>query len=99
MSALPPSPAGDWPQVLGQVEEALVTALTQLQQREQALAAVAVPPAPVLDFQRFQDCRAALDACPLRAAERLAEWGDALRDGEEALRRWLAQTAALRQRA
>jgi hypothetical protein len=98
MSQLRPATAGNWPDVLAHVEEALAKAVAKIQERENALAAAApsMSAAPLVDFQRFHERRIVLEACPQRAQERLAELEALLRDREEALRQWLGQAETLR---
>jgi DNA-binding FadR family transcriptional regulator len=98
MSQSRPATAGNWPHVLAHVEEALAKAVAKIQEREYALAASAgnVSSAQLVDFRRFHERRIALEACPKRAQEHLAELEALLRDGEQALRQWLGQAETLR---
>jgi hypothetical protein len=99
MSSTPPNTVGDWPRVLAHVEQALAQAVVEIQEREQALLDTAgKEPTPLLDGRRFQEHRAVLDTCPQRAEQRLAELLESLREGEEALRQWLARAETLRRR-
>jgi hypothetical protein len=85
---------------LSHVEEGLAKAVAKIQEREKALAAGAGNASGValLDFQRFHERRIALEACPRRAQEHLAELDALLCDGEEALRQWLGQAETLRRK-
>jgi hypothetical protein len=99
MSSTPPSTVGDWPSVLAHVEQALAQAVVEIQEREQVLLDTAAKePTPLLKGQRFQEHRAALDTCPQRAEQRLAELLESLREGEDALRQWLTRAETLRRR-
>jgi hypothetical protein len=92
-----PSTAGDWQRVLTHVEQALVQAVEIIQLREQSLTAVgSAPHLPQLDWQRLQERQDALQACPRLAGQHLAELETSLREGEEALRQWLARAETLR---
>jgi hypothetical protein len=94
-----PTTAGDWPQVLTQVEQALAQAVAQIHQREQALLETVTYAQPrAFDWQRFHQQRTALDAGPQRAEQRVTELLGSLGAGEEVLRQWLARAETLRRR-
>jgi hypothetical protein len=97
MSTFRPTTAGDWPQVLNHVEQALARAVAKIQQREQALANAVLQEPPPPDYQRFQDHLDGLNSYPERAEKRLAELDVDLRESEDVLRQWLARAEAFRQ--
>jgi chromosome segregation ATPase len=92
--------SADWNQVLDQVEHALENAVQRLQEREQALAQSASAAATLqsLDFAQFEDRLAAFAGQPREVEQQLAELDASLGEGEEKLRRWLAQSDATRRR-
>jgi hypothetical protein len=90
--------AGDWPQVLTKVEKALAQAVALIQEREQALASTVnlALSKPLLDFKRLEERQEALLGVRQRADQPLAALDTSLREGEEALREWLARAEKLR---
>jgi hypothetical protein len=92
--------SADWTQVLARVEAALAQAVARLQDRGKDLAGAAQliqPPRP-LNFGKFEERLAAFAACPAQAEQRLVQIDAALRDEEDALRRWLTRAEAARRR-
>jgi hypothetical protein len=88
---LPPA----WGDVLDQVHASLAAALEHADQRIQALAAPAAPPAALSSHQsRVDEARRQLDACVDEAARRVRDADAALAAAEEALRAWLHTSAA-----
>jgi hypothetical protein len=86
----------NWMEVLANVERVLAEAVTEIDQRDAALAAVlAAPGAPVFGFDLQADKTAGARA---RAEERVAELDTALKDCEDALRQWLVRAEATRRK-
>jgi hypothetical protein len=88
----------NWNEVLNHVERVLAEAVSEIDQRDAALAAVlATPAAPVFGFDLLADRAAKLVAGPTAEA-RAAELDSALKDCEEALRQWLGRAEATRRK-
>ena len=90
--------SADWTQVLARVQNALAQAVVQLQEREQALTAMAPQPlaAMPLNFSGYEKHLTAFAACPEQAEQNLAQLDIELKDGEDAMRQWLAQAETAR---
>jgi hypothetical protein len=86
----------NWTEVLANVERVLAEAVTEIDQRDAALAAVlAAPGAPVFGFDLQADRTAAARAL---AEQRVADLDSALKDCEDALRQWLIRAEATRRK-
>ena len=94
----PRSLTANWTEVLAHVEQVLAEAITEIDQRDAALAAVlATPAAPVFGFDLLAERAAKLTAG--RAAQtRVAELDAALQECEDALRQWLRRAEATRRK-
>ena len=90
--------SSDWTAVLSRVEEALARAIGQIEAREQALGAAELPAPRGPEFAALDSKAAALADAPGRITARIEPIDAELRQGEEALRRWLADAEAVRQR-
>jgi hypothetical protein len=82
------------------VEAALAKAVSQLEGRKQALDNVTPlsQTTSASDFTKFEELVAAFAACPARAGQRLGPVDNALSEGEESLRNWLARAEAARRK-
>jgi hypothetical protein len=88
----------NWNEVLTHVERVLTEAVTEIDQRDAALAAVlATPAAPVFGFDLLAERAAKLVAGP-SAQVRAAELDSALKECEDALRQWLSRAEATRRK-
>ena len=88
----------NWTEVLAHVERVLAEAITEIDQRDAALAAVlATPGAPVFGFDLLAEKAAKLTANPT-AETRAADLDSALKDCEEALRQWLSRAETTRRK-
>jgi len=90
----------DRARVVARVEQALALAVIRLEEREKALSQHATAPQLSIrpDFARFEQRLNLLANCPQPAGQQLTDIDVSLRDGEEALRNWLARAETTRRK-
>ena len=87
-------------QVVARVEQALANAVARLEERELALTQQAtIPKTDIsLDFSKFEKHLSELANCTKPTSQQFDQIDASLRDGEDALRKWLAGAETIRRK-
>jgi hypothetical protein len=94
-----PTPlSGDWAGVLEQIRQALEAALADTQTREQEMPPEPAEPRAPADLAEAEARIGRLQQLADQARRQQIDSAEALAEGEERLRRWLADALAARQR-